>query len=141
MSMSIQRFSRAAFAVLLASLAAGCATSPAATNSGGGAAGGTPPVSDAAAENTIRVEVRQNDLNAGTTTVYIEPAAGVRTALGILDPGQTRTFSFNAANANRNVKLIALNAAGVTKTSESITVPRGAGLTWDLQINSVRLKR
>ena len=85
--------------------------------------------------------MRLNDLNAGTTQVYIEPAAGVRTALGTLDPGQTRTFSFNAVNASRNVRLIAINAAGVSRTSESITVPRGAGLTWDIQVNTLRVKR
>jgi hypothetical protein len=139
--MSIRRLSGLAFATLLASLVAACATSPAATNSGGGTAGGAAPTSADAADNTIRVEVRLNDLNAGTTQVYIEPANGVRTALGTVDPGQTRTFSFNAANSNRTVRLVALNATGASKTSEAIIVPRGAGLTWDIQVNSLRVKR
>ena len=139
--MSTRRLSRLAFAALLASLAAACATSPAATNSGGGAAGSAAPATSDAADNTIRVEVRLNDLNAGTTQVYIEPANGVRTALGTLDPGQTRTFTFNAVNSNRTVRLVALNAAGTSKTSDPITVPRGAGLSWDIQVNSLRLKR
>ena len=139
--MSIRRFSSLAVVALLASLTAGCATSPAATNSGGGAAGGAAPTTSDAADNTIRVEVRLNDLNAGTTQVYIEPANGVRTALGTIDAGQTRTFTFNALNANRTVRLVALTAAGGSKTSDSITVPRGSGLSWDIQVNSVRLKR
>src|SRR5688500_2195621 len=98
--MSIRRFSSLAVAALLASLAAACATSPAATNSAGGAAGGAAPATSDAADNTISVEVRLNDLNAGTTQVYIEPTNGVRTALGTIDPGQTRTFTFNAVNSN-----------------------------------------
>ena len=139
--MSIRRFTGLAITALLASIAAGCATTPSATSSGGGAAGGASPTTTDASDNTISVEVRLNDLNAGTTTVYIEPAAGVRTALGTIEPGQTKTFSFNATGTSRNVKLVALNASGQSKTSSSITVPRGAGLTWDLQINSVRIKR
>ena len=138
--MLIRRFSGLAFATLLASVAA-CATSPSATSSGGGAAGGAAPASSDAADNTISVEVRLNDLNAGTTQVYIEPSNGVRTALGTIDPGQTRTFSFNAVNSNRTVRLVALNAAGASKTSDPITVPRGTGLSWDIQVNSLRLKR
>ena len=139
--MSIRRFSGLAIVTILASFAAGCATTPSATNSGaGGAAGATPTTTDAS-DNTIRIEVRLNDLNAGTTTVYIEPAAGVRTALGTIDPGETKTFTFNATGASRNVKLIGLNSTGKTTTSSPITVPRGAGLTWDLQINAVRIKR
>jgi hypothetical protein len=140
--MSIRRFSGHALAALFAIIASACATSPAATTSGGGAAGAAAPAtSGSATENTIRVEVRQNKLDAGTTTVYIEPAAGVRTALGTLDPGETKTFSYNATGVNRSVKLVALDASGSSTTSQTITVPRGAGLTWDLQINAVRVKR
>jgi hypothetical protein len=139
--MSIGRFFAPAVATLLVMVTAACATSPAATNSGGGAATAAQPTTGDAAENTIRVEVRQNKLDAGTTTVYIEPSAGVRSALGTLDPGQMRVFTFDATNANRNVRLVALDAQGRSVTSQPITVPRGAGLTWDIQVNQVRVKR
>lgn len=140
--MSIERISRHALTALLAILTAACATSPAATGSSGAAAGeATPATVDQATENMIRVEVRQNRLDGGAMTVYVEPAAGVRTTLGVIDPGETKTFTYNAAGANRNLKLSALDATGRTTTSTAITVPRGAGVTWDIQVNAVRIKR
>ena len=140
--MSIGRISSHAMIALLAVLTAACATSPAATGSTGAAAGdAASATADPAAENTIRVEVRQNRLDGGAMTVYIEPSAGVRTTLGMIDPGETKTFTYNAAGANRNVKLSALDATGRTTTSTAITVPRGAGLTWDIQVNALRIKR
>ena len=140
--MSIGRISRHALTALLAILTTACATSPAATGSSGAAAGeATPTTVDQATESMIRVEVRQNRLDGGAMTVYVEPAAGVRTTLGVIDPGETKTFTYNAAGANRNLKLSALDATGRTTTSTAITVPRGAGLTWDIQVNAVRIKR
>ena len=139
--MSHRLAARAAKALLVAVMAA-CATSPAATSGGAvPATDATPAVADEAAANTIRVEVNNNRPDAGTITAYIEPAAGVRTTLGTLGTGERKTFTYRVEAASRTVRLSAINASGQTLASEQITVPRGAGLVWDLQINSVRIKR
>jgi hypothetical protein len=131
-----------ALVALFASLA-GCATSSAATGSGADASAGVaaPASADPASENTIRIEVRHDKLNAGSVTIYIEPATGVRTALGTLDPGQTRTYSWETVGGDRRVRLVALGALGTTTVSEALTVPPRAGLIWDLQINALRVQR
>ena len=122
---------------LTLALGIGCATTPAASSSTEASASTSAPASD----STMNVSVVHNRADGGTTTIYIEPAAGVRTTLGTIDAGSTRTFTYRIQGQNRQVKLIALNALGQTLQSEQITVPRGAGLTWDLQINSVRVRR
>lgn len=132
---------RAAITLLVA-LSAACATSPSATGTGTDvAATPAPTTTDADAENVIRVEVNNNRPDAGTMTIYIEPAAGVRTTLGTLASGERKVFPYRVEAANRNVRLSAITSSGQTITSEQITVPRGAGLAWDLQINSVRVRR
>ena len=139
--MSIHRARSVAFALALLPGFTACATSPAATPE---TQAGAPPAAatdQAAADNTMSVSVVNNRADGGTATIYIEPAAGVRTTLGTVDPGSTRTFTYRIEAQNRQVKLIALNAAGQTMESERITVPRGAGLSWDLQINSLRVRR
>ena len=118
-------------------LGVGCATAPAAGSSSEPSASTSAPASD----STMSVSVTNNRVDGGAATIYVEPAAGVRTALGVVDPGSTKTFSYRVEAQNRQVKLIALNAAGQSMQSEQITVPRGAGRTWDLQINSVRVRR
>ena len=126
-----------AFALIAA---AGCATSPAASDPAATGTG-TPAASEAAAENTIAVTVTHNQPDAGITTIYVEPAAGVRTTLGTIEVGSTKTFVYRVESQNRRVALVALNSQGQQIRSEQITVPRGAGLAWNLQINSVRISR
>ena len=130
------------YAVLgLIVLAAACATSPAST------AGSPAPVADAGAagaptsENVIAVTVRNNRSDGGLTTIYIQPVSGVRTNLGTVDIGETKNFSYNIDLQNRQVVLTAITAMGQQIQSERITIPRGAGLNWDLQINSIRIRR
>jgi hypothetical protein len=139
--MSQRLAAHAAMALLVAVMAA-CATSPAATSGGAApATDATPAIADPSADNTIRVEVNNNRSDAGTITVYIEPAAGVRTTLGTLGTGERKMFTYRVEAASRTVRLSAINASGQALASEQITVPRGAGLAWDLQINSVRIRR
>jgi hypothetical protein len=118
------------FVVLLASIDAGCRPKP------------TDTAPDARpADGSIRVEVRNNLLDAGPITVFIEPASEVRTQLGSLAAGETRTFVFMPTELNRVVRMIALSSMGQTIVSTGITVPRGSNLTWDVRINSLRLIR
>lgn len=135
------RLARHALTAMIAALLGACATSPAATSSGGGAAADAAPATADPVENTIRVDVNNNRADAGSVTIYIEPAAGVRSTLGTLGTGERKTFTYRVEAASRNVRLSAITASGQTMTSSMVTVPRGAGLTWDLQINSVRITR
>ena len=118
------------FLILLGAIGVGCRPKP------------TDTAPDARpADGSIRVEVRNNLLDAGPITVFIEPASEVRTQLGSLAAGETRTFVFMPTELNRVVRLIALSSMGQTIVSTGVTVPRGANLTWDVRINSLRLIR
>ena len=97
-----------------------------------------PPVSEA---EQIRVTVVNNRADGGAVTVYVEPSGGTRTAMGTVDAGTTRTFPYRVQGTNRTIKLIALNAAGSQAESEVVTVPVGSQLNWDLQLNTVRIRR
>ena len=122
--------------------AAGCATSPAATSDDAGATPARSTGQAPANENVILVSVNHNRADGGIATIYIEPTAGgVRETLGTIEQGTTKTFSYSVLSQNRTVRLIALNALGQSMTSSEITVPRGAGLNWDLGVNSVRVRR
>ena len=99
------------------------------------------PVGDAAVTSDIRVQVRNNMTDAGNVTIFIEPATEVRTQLGSLAAGETRTFIFTPTELNRVVRLIATTSMGGTIVSTGLTVPRGRNLTWDLRVNSLRVVR
>ena len=138
--MSTHRVPPAALALALVLAFTACATSPAASpETDAGAA--APSTNQATSDGTMTVSVVNNRADGGAATIYIEPAAGVRTALGTVDPGATKSFTYRIEDQNRTVRLMALNALGQSLESERITVPRGAGLSWDLQINSVRVRR
>lgn len=101
---------------------------------------------DSTAENTavtndIRIEVRNNLSDGGNVTVFIEPALEIRTQLGSLASGETRTFVFTPPELNRVVRLIATSSMGPTIVSRGLTVPRGGNLSWDLRVNSLRVVR
>jgi len=129
------------FVLSLALGMSGCASSPSVSESTPETGGSASVADRAAADSTLPVSVTHNRSDGGITTLYIEPAAGVRGTLGTIEPGSTRTFSYRIQSATRQVKLIALNSMGQTLESESVTVPRGAGLSWDLQVNAVRIRR
>jgi hypothetical protein len=137
-NMCTARFTSVLVAAAIVIANGACATRTA----GSDAAGQEAPATDAAvATDVVRVEVSHNRADGGTTTVYIEPAAGVRQTLGTIAPGERKTFSYRVEAKNRTVTLSAINASGQTLRSSQITVPQGAGLAWDLQVNSLRLKR
>ena len=135
--MSSRRFLPSAAAVATLLLAAACASRSAGTSADAGAAS----ASTAPAENVIPIEINHNRSDGGISTIYVEPAAGVRVTLGTISPGERKTFPYHVEAANRTLTLSAINASGQTMRSTQTTVPRGAGLTWDLQVNSIRIRR
>ena len=132
-----RRISALASAALVILAGTACASRQTAEQDPGAAVSAQDPAADA----FIQVDVNHNRSDGGIATIYIEPAAGVRLTLGTINPGERKTFPYRVEAQNRTVRLLAINASGQTMTSSQITVPRGAGLTWDLQINSVRVKR
>lgn len=131
------RPSRVAGVIALLILASGAC----ATRSAGTADAGSSADAAAADDQNIRVEVNHNRPDGGTATIYIEPSAGSRQTLGTIAPGERKTFYYRVQAQTRSVRLSAINSTGQTLTTGQTTVPRGAGLVWDLQINSLRVKR
>ena len=132
---------RLATLALSSSLALGaiaCASTASTTDS---PAAGSPATSQVSSDSTMLVSVTHNRSDGGVTTIYIEPVSGVRSTLGTIESGMTKTFTYRPEALNRQVRLIALNASGQALQSEVITVPRGAGIAWNLQANSVRIRR
>ena len=81
------------------------------------------------------IEIMHNDPRVtSTATVLIEPQTGVRSTLGVVEPGQTRQFQFNATPGNHQ-----LIVPGV-KNSESFRVSNREIATWDMQLNRVRVR-
>jgi hypothetical protein len=133
--MTLRRFLPAVTAIALLAFLSACASKQAASS------GEAPSVSTTAGENIMPIEVNHNRSDGGTTTIYVEPAAGVRHALGTISPGERKTFPYRIEAQNRTVTLSAINASGQTMRSTQITVPQGAGISWDLQVNSLRIRR
>ena len=131
--MVIPRVGKAVAAMLVVGLSA-CASAPKADPAA------TPVSTDVAATDVIMITVNQNRMNAGDMTIYIEPAGGVRTVLGLASAGEIKTFRY-PLTGNRNVRLAAIGTSGGGITSPSITVPVGQGLNWDITLNTVRLRR
>jgi hypothetical protein len=79
------------------------------------------------------VEVMHNDPRVtSTATVIIEPQAGVRATLGLVEPGQTKQFTYDARAGNYR-----LVVPGV-KNSEYFRLSNREIATWDMQQNRVR---
>ena len=104
-----------------------------------------PPGADQAAgatqsANALMVTVNHTDMNRSELTVYIEPANGVRTRLGTLNSGEQKSFTFELAGV-RSVKLVGVSPSAGQLTSPTLTVPAGAGVFWEVGINSLRIRR
>ena len=104
----------------------------------GCAAGGeTAPATPQAgvASDLAVIEIMHNDpAMTSAATVLIEPAAGVRSTLGVVDPGQTRQFSYNATPGN--YRLIIPGG----KSSPEFRLSNREIATWDMQLNRVRMR-
>ena len=126
-------------APLLAVAVAACASRPDPSVTSDPATG-DPAASTQASSTSFMVTVNHTDMNRGELTVYVEPAGGVRTVIGVLNAGEQKSFPYQVTG-NRNVKLVGVSPSAGTLTSPSITVPVGSTLYWDVSINSVRLRR
>lgn len=120
-------------------LLSACATTP----SRGGAddpTAATTSGADPAEDGVIRIEVKHDRADGGIATIYVQPLAGVRASLGTIGAGESKVFSYVVEAETRTITLIAINASGQAMVSRQTTVPRGAGLVWSLQVNSVRIR-
>jgi len=125
---------------LFALVVGACATSPSASDGAAQASGAPSAPAAPVAENMIPVTVNYNMPDQGQLTVYIEPTGGIRSVLGIIQPNENKTFNFRVSGS-RHIKLDASSDAGGTIRSESITVPTGQGVIWDLALNNMRIRR
>lgn len=117
------------FAMMVLPLAAGCASS-----GGGGAPAGDTPAG-AVADGSVQVVVMNNRVDASEATIFWVPSAGVRTQLGIVDAGATRTFTAPKVPGPHTI------TAQTTSGSRSANFPlygNTTRLTWDMSNNTVR---
>ena len=119
-------------------LLSACATTP--SRAADDPVAATPSGADLDADRVIRIEVTHDRAGGGIATIYVQPVAGVRVSLGTIDVGETKVFSYVVEAATRTITLIAIDASGQAMMSRQTTVPRGAGLVWSLQVNSVRIR-
>ena len=98
------------------------------------------PATSAQAANSIPVTVNHTDMNRTELTVYVQPANGVRTMLGLLQSGQQKTFTFEASGT-RMIRLIGISPSADQLTSPQVNVPAGAGVHWDVNANTLRVVR
>ena len=117
---------------ILGALSLACATTPPAADPA--------PSGDTTNPDVVQVTVVHGGGTGGNVTVYAEPTAGVRSAIGSLDPGDTKTFAYRVQDGNRRFRLVALNSTGQEIRSDVVTVARGAGVNWNIQINSIRVR-
>ncbi len=130
--MMIARVQRAVAALMMVALAA-CASAPAADTE-------VTPSTGGAGSDVISITVNHNRMDQGEMTVYIEPAGGIRSVLGMIATNEQKTFTYRVVGS-RNIRLAAQGTTGGGVTSPAITVPEGQGLNWDLSLNTVRLRR
>ncbi len=136
--MQTSRF-RYLMAPMFALAIAACATRPDPSVTSDPSATSQPSTSTQSA-NSIPVTVNHTDMNRSELTVYIQPANGVRTMLGLLQSGQQKTFTFEATGT-RMIRLIGISPSADQLTSPQINVPAGAGVHWDVNANTVRVVR
>ena len=136
--MSTSRF-RYILTPMLALAMAACATRPDPSVTSDPSATGQPAASTQSA-NSIRVTVNHTDMNRTELTVYVEPANGVRTMLGVLNAGELKNFTYEATS-NRIVRFIGISPSASQLTSPQINVPAGAGVHWEVSANTVRVVR
>jgi hypothetical protein len=113
-------------------LTAACASTPeqGAESGGGGAALATD-------ESVVTVD--NNHTSFTTITIFLVPeSGGVRQSLGVVEAGQTRTFPI--ALQNGPYRLLAQLTAGDLQ-SDRFNVTGRSSITWDLNLNRVRVVR
>ena len=124
--------------IALLVLLSACATTP--SRAADDPVDATPSAADLDADRVIRIEVKHDRADGGIATIYVQPVAGVRSSLGTIGVGESKVFSYIVEAATRTITLIAIDASGQAMMSRQTTVPRGAGLVWSLQVDSVRIR-
>ncbi|MGH8435195.1 MAG: hypothetical protein ACRERX_12115 [Pseudomonas sp.] len=79
------------------------------------------------------IEIQHNLANtASALTILIEPQTGIRASLGVVEPGETKRFTYNATPGN--YKLIAQGSI----SSQSFRLSNREVATWNMQTNRVQ---
>jgi hypothetical protein len=94
-----------------------------------------------AASDEIPVTVFHNKLELGRIGVWIAADLGLKTLLGNLEPGQTRTFYHKVGTSGRRIQLQAESATGERVTTTPLNIPPGSSAFWDVQLNLFRQRR
>lgn len=118
---------------MVALLLAGC---------GGGAgmqpaAGMDPGAAVAPAGDQVAVRVQNNTISPTSVTVYAVPETGVRQMLGLLNPSETKTFTFDPTAATSQYRLVAEATGGAELVSREFSFAGTTGVVWDMSLNSV----
>ena len=104
-------------------------------SSSGGETETTPAAATTAGSAQAVIEVMHNDMNnASAVTIMITPAAGIRSSLGIVEPGQTKRFNYDAPPGNYR-----LSIQGTNKESQSFRLSNREVARWDMQTNRVQV--
>lgn len=114
--------SRSRLAVASLLLLTGCASGSATTEDPSAAVG----------TDLAVVEVQHNlPGTASALTILIEPQAGIRMSLGVVDAGETRRFTYDAVPGN--YRLIAQGSIN----SNQFRLSNREMATWNMQLNNV----
>jgi len=111
-----------------------------ASGSGGGTSEATPQTATGVDTGLAAIEVVHNwASNSSVLTIMIEPqSGGVRRSLGQIEPGQTRTFSYDALPGNYRLMVQGVNCGGSTPgCSPTFRLSNREIARWDMQLNRV----
>jgi hypothetical protein len=102
-------------------------------SSSGGETETTPAAATTAGSALAVIEVMHNNMsNSGTLTIMVTPAAGIVSSLGVIDPGQTKRFNYDAPAGNYR-----LSVQGTNIQSNSFRLSNREIARWDMQTNRV----
>lgn len=107
---------------------------------GGGAAtqaGAEAGAAVAPAEGEVVVRVQNNVIPPTSLTVWAVPETGVRRMLGVMQPSETKTFTFEPSLPNTQYRLVAQATAGSELVSREFTFAGVSGVTWDMSLNVI----
>lgn len=96
----------------------------------------TPGAAAAVAEGSKVVRVQNNLIPPTSLTIYAVPQTGVRQMLGVLQPSETRSFTFEPAAVGQ-YRLVAQATAGSEIASREFTFAGTSGVVWDMNSNMI----
>lgn len=112
-------------------------------------AGGCAPAATTAGDEPAATELRQGEalvrvenslIPPTAVTVYaVETTGGTRRLLGSVSPNRTESFRLRMPLSTSTYRLVARTTGGSEVVSTPITITEGDTLSWDMQINALRV--